>query len=83
MPLGLLMGIPFPTGLKILSEKNESLIPWAWAINGCFSVLAPILTIMLAMTAGFKMVLWTGALTYAMAFLVLRRFTCSSLPPQP
>jgi len=71
-PLGLLMGIPFPTGLKMLGERNESLIPWAWAINGCFSVLAPILTIMLAMVIGFKMVLWLGALSYMMAFVTLR-----------
>jgi hypothetical protein len=74
MPLGLLMGIPFPTGLKILSEENKSLIPWAWAINGCFSVLSPILTIMLAMAIGFKMVLWLGALVYTMAFITLRSF---------
>lgn len=74
MPLGLLMGIPFPTGLRILSEKNESLIPWAWAINGCLSVLAPILTVMLAMVIGFKIVLWIGALTYVLAFITLKRF---------
>jgi hypothetical protein len=74
IPLGLLMGIPFPAGLKILSEQNKSLISWAWAINGCFSVLAPILTIILAMAVGFKMVLWLGALTYVLAFLTLQRF---------
>jgi hypothetical protein len=74
MPLGLLMGIPFPTGLKILGEKNESLIPWAWAINGCLSVLAPVLTIMLAIIIGFKIVLWLGAVTYVMAFITLRGF---------
>jgi hypothetical protein len=74
MPLGLLIGIPFPTGLKILSEKNKSLIPWAWAINGCFSVIAPILAIMLAMALGFKMVLWLGALTYALAFITVQSF---------
>ncbi|MEW6215718.1 MAG: hypothetical protein AB1478_11060, partial [Nitrospirota bacterium] len=73
MPLGLLMGIPFPTGLKILGERGESLIPWAWAINGCLSVLAPILTIMLAMVLGFKIVLWLGALAYLLAFVSLGR----------
>ncbi|MBM4137644.1 MAG: hypothetical protein FJ241_12575 [Nitrospira sp.] len=73
MPVGILMGIPFPTGLKILGEKNKSLIPWAWAINGCLSVLTPILTVMLAMTMGFKAVLWLGALAYLMAFLTLKR----------
>jgi len=74
MPLGLLMGIPFPTGLNILGMRNELLIPWAWAINGCFSVLAPILTIMLAMASGFKFVLWMGAVAYLMAFVMLKRF---------
>ena len=78
MPLSLLMGIPFPTGLKILGERDESLIPWAWAINGSLSVLAPILSIMLAMVVGFKIVLWIGALTYAMAFITLKRFTKGS-----
>ena len=74
MPLGFFMGIPFPTGLKILGGKNKSLIPWAWAINGCLSVLAPIVTIMLAIVIGFKIVLWIGALTYAMAFITLNSF---------
>jgi hypothetical protein len=74
LPLGLLMGIPFPTGLSILSEKNKSLVSWAWAINGCFSVLAPILTMMLAMAFGFKIVLWLGALTYILAFVTLQIF---------
>jgi len=74
MPLGFLMGIPFPAGLIILSKKNQSLIPWAWAINGCLSVLAPVLTIILAMAVGFKLVLWIGALTYAIAFLIMKRF---------
>jgi len=74
MPPGFFMGIPFPAGLKLLGEKNESLIPWAWAINGCLSVLAPLLTIMLAMVIGFKTVLWIGALAYMMAFLILKSF---------
>ena len=73
VPLGFFMGMPFPTGIKVLGQINEGLIPWAWAINGCFSVLAPVLTIMLAMTMGFKAVLWLGAFSYLMAFFSLRR----------
>jgi hypothetical protein len=79
MPLGMLMGIPFPLGLKILGERNPSLIPWAWAINGCLSVLAPILTIMLAMAVGFKIVLWIGAGAYLLAFFTFPNFLSSSL----
>lgn len=75
MPLGFLMGIPFPAGLKILGEKNAALIPWAWAVNGSFSVLAPVLTIMLATVFGFKIMLWLGASAYAMAFVIIKVFS--------
>jgi hypothetical protein len=73
MPLGFFMGIPFPMGIKVLGEKNERLIPWAWAINACFSVLTPILTIILAIVFGFKIVLWLGTLAYLFAFVSLKR----------
>jgi|Deesub1362A_J573_1020465.scaffolds.fasta_scaffold00275_27 SAM-dependent methyltransferase len=73
MPAGLLMGIPFPLGMRILGQKNPSFIPWAWAVNGCFSVLAPILAVMLAMAVGFKWVFMLGALMYALAFVVLKK----------
>jgi hypothetical protein len=69
LPAGLLMGIPFPLGIRTIREE---LIPWAWAVNGCFSVLAPILSIMLAMWVGFKWVFMLGALMYALAFLALK-----------
>ncbi len=68
IPLSMLMGIPFPTGLKALGERCPDLIPWAWAINGCLSILAPIAAIMLAMAVGFKTVLWIGSGTYLLAF---------------
>lgn len=73
MPLGFFMGIPFPMGIKLLGQRDETLIPWAWAINGCLSVLAPILTIMLAMATGFRTVLWLGALAYLFAFISLKK----------
>ena len=69
IPMGLPMGIPFPTGIRNLGEHSPRLIPWAWAVNGCASVLAPILTIMLAMAVGFQTVMWLGAGAYFLAFL--------------
>jgi hypothetical protein len=68
-PTGFLMGIPFPLGLTVLGDHLKTLIPWAWAINGCFSVLAPILAMMTAMIAGYTVVLWLAALCYLLAFL--------------
>ena len=70
MPPGILMGIPFPAGLKALGQINESFIPWAWAINGCFSVMAPVLAVLFAIMTGFRTVLWLGATAYLAAFII-------------
>jgi hypothetical protein len=71
-PLGLLMGMPFPGGLAWLGKRAPGLVPWAWAINGCTSVLASVLAAMLALSAGFTWVLAAAALVYAGACLALR-----------
>ena len=68
--VGLPMGIPFPLALKTLGENHGRLIPWAWAVNGCVSVLAPLLAIMLAMAVGFQIVLWAGAGAYLLGFAI-------------
>jgi hypothetical protein len=73
MPAGLLMGIPFPYGISLLSTSSPRLIPWAWAVNGCFSVLAPILAVMLALSMGYQFVLFAGATAYVLAFWLIRR----------
>ena len=67
------MGIPFPGGLDWLRQRAPGLIPWAWAINGCTSVLASILAAMLALSAGFSWVLVAAALAYTGAWLALRQ----------
>jgi len=71
-PLGLLMGTAFPGGLAWLRERAPGWIPWAWAINGCASVLASVLAAMLALSAGFSWVLVAAALSYTAAWLTLR-----------
>ena len=72
-PLGLLMGTAFPGGLVWLQARAPGLVPWAWAVNGCASVLASILAAMVALSAGFTAVLVAAAVAYAAAWLVLRQ----------
>jgi hypothetical protein len=67
------MGIPFPLGISIIGSTAPHLVPWAWAVNGCFSVIAPILAIMLALSTGYQFVLLCGAAAYMAAFWVIRR----------
>jgi hypothetical protein len=53
LPLGILMGTFVPSALESLKHSgNAGFVPWAWGINGIFSVLAPVLSIALSVTGG-------------------------------
>jgi hypothetical protein len=62
---GMLMGIPFPAGLRRLGAETPELIPWVWAVNGAASVVASVLAALLALSFGFRLVLLVGATCYA------------------
>ena len=66
-PVGFLMGVPFPGGIRLLSGSDSVQVPWAWGINGCFSVVSTVLAVWLALEWGYNTVLITGALAYALA----------------
>jgi len=66
-PAAFFMGLPFPLGLRFLSEKNNNLIPWAWGINGCFSVISTVLATIIAVEAGFFLVMVLAGLAYTLA----------------
>jgi len=70
-PVGFLMGIPFPNGIRSILKPDgqSSQIPWAWAVNGAASVVASVLAALLALTFGFSWVLRLGALCYAGALV--------------
>ena len=72
-PLAILMGIPFPYGLEWLELRWGKYIPWAWAVNGCASVIAAVLAAILTLSYGYQLVLLLGATAYAFAFLVFPR----------
>jgi hypothetical protein len=66
-PLALFMGMPFPLALARLRPTAPHLVPWAWGINGCASVLSAILATLLAMTFGTRVVVFTAAALYLIA----------------
>lgn len=68
-PLGLFMGMAFPIGLKLASAKSPEVTPWLWGINGVMSVLATVLSIIIAMNYGISASYWTGAACYLLAIL--------------
>ena len=72
-PLALFMGMPFPLALARLRASAPHLVPWAWAINGCASVLSAILATLLAMTFGTRTVVFIAAALYLIAGASLAR----------
>jgi len=63
-PLGLALGMPMPTGIRILHREAPELIPWAWGVNGAASVLGSVGAIALGMLWGFDQALLVGAGLY-------------------
>lgn len=64
-PLGLVLGMFFPLGIRRAAEVHEDLVPWAWGINGCASVTATVLAVVLAMSHGFMRVWILSVVIYA------------------
>ena len=73
-PLAFFMGMPFPLGLSKVSSKSPGLVPWAWGINGCASVISTILSTVLAISWGFNLVGILAVALYIGAYLSFK--TC-------
>jgi len=68
-PLGFLMGMPFPNGLRILGEESNREVPWMWAINGGFSVFGAVIATAIGIMWGLNYALFLGATAYFVALL--------------
>jgi hypothetical protein len=66
-PIGFLMGMPLPTGMRLLKVHRPDYIPWMWAINGAFSVLGAVLAIALGIMFGSSLAMILGILIYLIA----------------
>jgi len=71
-PLAFFMGLPFPLALVRVASARPGLVPWAWGVNGCASVLSAILAILLAMSLGFSAILLIAIGLYLVAAATLR-----------
>jgi hypothetical protein len=68
-PPAFFMGMPFPLGLKLLSFSNDLQIPWAWGINGVFSVVSAVLATIIAVELGFVWVMVFAIGAYLMVMV--------------
>ncbi len=71
-PLAFCMGMPFPLGLSRVGREAPRLVPWAWGLNGCASVVSAVLATLLAIEVGFSAVIGLAVALYLGAALVWR-----------
>jgi hypothetical protein len=69
-PLAFAMGMPFPLGLARVAQRAPELVPWAWGINGCASLISAVLATVLAIHLGFSLVVLVALGLYAVAALI-------------
>lgn len=79
-PAGLLMGMPFPTLLAKAGVTSENLIPWAWGVNACATVLGSVLSTMASMVFGLNTA-WLFAMGIYSLVLLLVLTRRSETPP--
>jgi len=77
-PLGFVMGMPFPSGLRALAnsqsgEAKDNAVEWAWAMNAGSSVLGSVLAMVIAIQFGLNVTLACGAAAYFAALLITTR----------
>jgi hypothetical protein len=64
------MGLPFPLVLAQVAAHWPDMVPWAWGINGCASVVSAILATLLTMHVGFNVVMLLAAMLSVLAALI-------------
>ena len=83
LPLGMALGIPFPSGLRLMSVGRQEEVPWMWGVNGLMSVVGSTIAAAGAKLIGFNGCLLLAALVYALAALAVPRLVTVEARPAP
>jgi hypothetical protein len=63
-PMGLLMGMFFPAGMRIVRAVSNADTPWYWALNGIISVLCSALAVFISIFIGISVNFYLAAALY-------------------
>jgi hypothetical protein len=71
VPIGMLLGVPMPAGIRLLTERAPQMLTWAWGMNGALSVVGATLAIFIAMNWGFSATFLAASSTYLVGLAAL------------
>lgn len=66
LPMGLVMGLFFPTGMKLVKQTNAAEAPWYWALNGIWGVLSSAIAIFISIYVSVSLNFVIGAVCYGL-----------------
>lgn len=72
-PLGIFLGMPFPLGILTIEKQPQGSIAWAWAMNGLFTVIGGLGSVLLSIFYGFQLTMIIAMIIYVVAFLTYSR----------
>jgi spermidine synthase len=71
LPIGVCLGVFLPSAIEQLKRVAPAHVPWAWGVNGIFSVLAPVVSVAFSMTWGINALILSAIPIYLAVGLAL------------
>ena len=68
-PLGIVMGLFFPTGMRLVRAIRPAETPWYWALNGIFGVLSSAMAVLISIFLGISLNFYIAAGCYTLVLL--------------
>lgn len=78
-PLGIFLGMPFPLGILTIEKQPQGSIAWAWAMNGLFTVIGGLGSVLLSISFGFQLTVIVAIVFYIVAFFTYTRLRVAVL----
>ena len=69
LPLAFCLGVPFPLGILLAEQQPRGAVAWAWGLNGLFTVIGSLASVLLGLTIGFQATILVAVAIYMGAFL--------------
>jgi hypothetical protein len=81
LPIGFVLGMPFPLGLRLAAQIAPESIALFWTISAGFSMLGSVLAALIALEFGFSPVLLLGAGLYGLGAVALHPVAAHAVSP--
>jgi predicted membrane-bound spermidine synthase len=78
-PIGFFLGMPLPLGVLAIEGRPRGTIAWAWGMNGAFTVVGGVLSVVLSVIFGFTVTLWFAMALYLLAALLYPALAAASV----